>query len=195
LISGIEVDTRELTFGDGRKVGVSDFAAEVLNDYGEGFIFQSAVDQHPDMRRMTGDAVGTLRVVTLRDEDGVSLLYTAWKIPAPDAMSDNFWQVGSMIAEVNIDTGKLVKCKRGTALEAEWIEKHPSNEETFAGYQIPFWDDLKEIATQAHGLFPEFGVFGWDIAVTKEGPLIIECNANPFHSLYQLATGRGILNG
>ncbi|MEP1766381.1 MAG: sugar-transfer associated ATP-grasp domain-containing protein [Sulfitobacter sp.] len=194
LISSFDGASSELVFANGRKVNVTDFAKEVFADFGEGFIFQSAVAQHADMRRMTGDAVGTLRVVTLRDENGISLLYSAWKIPAPDAMSDNFWQSGSMIAEVDIDNGKLVKCKRGTALEAEWIEAHPSNGEAFAGYQIPFWEDLKVLATQAHALFPEFGVFGWDIAMTQDGPLIIECNANPFHSLYQLATGRGILN-
>lgn len=142
----------------------------------------------------TGDAVGTLRVVTLRDENGIAPLYAAWKIPSPKAMSDNFWQDGSMIAEVDNATGKLVKCKRGTGLAAEWIDAHPVNGQVFAGYQIPHWDAVKTLATQAHGLFPEFGVFGWDIAVAQEGPLIIECNANPFHTLYQLATGRGILN-
>jgi D-alanine-D-alanine ligase-like ATP-grasp enzyme len=60
--------------------------------------------------------------------------------------------------------------------------------------KIPHWDKVIEITTQAHQLYPNFGVFGWDIAVTEEGPLIIECNANPHHMLYQLATGRGIYN-
>ena len=194
LIDAIDRTTQELVFANGRKVDVERFAAEVFEDFGQGFIFQTAVNQHADMRRMTGDAVGTLRVVTLRDGNGAKVLYSLWKIPSPEAMSDNFWQAGSMIAEIDTATGQLVKCKRGSGLDAEWIETHPENGETFAGYQIPFWDELNALATEAHMLFPEFGVFGWDIAMTQDGPLVIECNANPFHSLYQLATGRGILN-
>ncbi len=194
LIEDIDRSAGVLLLANGKKVDVATFANETYNDFDKGFIFQSAVQQHPDMRKMTGKAVGTLRVVTIRDETGVEPLYSAWKIPAPTAMSDNFWQPGSMVAEVDISTGKLVRCKRGSGVKAEWIDAHPVNGEVFAGYQIPHWEAVKKLVAQAHDLFPEFGVFGWDIAVTPDGPLIIECNANPFHTLYQLATGRGILN-
>ena len=32
---------------------------------------------------------------------------------------------------------------------------------------------------------------GWDIAITPDGALLIECNENTGHALYQLASGRG----
>ena len=37
-------------------------------------------------------------------------------------------------------------------------------------------------------------MIGWDVAISPEGPVIIECNDNPFHTLYQLSHGRGVLN-
>jgi putative polysaccharide biosynthesis protein len=194
LIKGIDSEAGLLLLSNGQKVDIGEFANEVFEGFESGYIFQSAVDQHPDMQRMTGDAVGTLRVVTVRDENGVEPLYSAWKIPSPTAMSDNFWQAGSMVAQLDNATGKVVKCKRGSGLEAEWIDAHPVKGEVFAGYQIPHWEATRELAVHAHELFPEFGIFGWDIAVTRDGPLIIECNANPFHTLYQISTGRGILN-
>ncbi len=194
LIKGIDRDAELLLLANGQKIDVTSFANEVVEDFEHGFIFQSAVTQHSDMHRITGDAIGTLRVVTIRDEHGVRTLYSVWKIPSPEAMSDNFWQAGSMIADVDRATGKVVKCKRGSGMDAEWIDAHPENGEALIGFQVPHWEATKALAAEGHELFPEFGVFGWDIAVTPDGPLIIECNSNPFHSLYQLATGRGILN-
>ncbi len=193
-IESIDRDSGTLSLADGRTVEVTQFAQEVADTFNDGFILQSAVIQHPALQRIAGKAVGTLRVVTLRDEKGISPLYAAWKIPSPTAMSDNFWQAGSMLAEVDVETGQLQRCKQGSGLAAEWIETHPVSGENVIGFQIPHWKETRHIACKAHALFPEFGIFGWDIAMTEEGPLIIECNGNPFHALYQTATGRGILN-
>lgn len=193
-IESIDRSSGTLSLADGRTVEVSQFASEVAETFEKGFIFQSAVVQHSALARIAGRAVGTLRVITLRDDTGIAPLYSAWKIPSPKAMSDNFWQAGSMLAEVNVESGKLERCKQGSGLAAEWIETHPISGESFAGFQIPHWQEVRSIACEAHALFPEFGIFGWDIAMTEDGPLIIECNANPFHSLYQTATGHGVLN-
>jgi D-alanine-D-alanine ligase-like ATP-grasp enzyme len=43
-------------------------------------------------------------------------------------------------------------------------------------------------------MLPEAGVIGWDVAISPDGPLIIECNTNPFHTLYQMAHRRGVRN-
>ena len=191
LITGCNGDM--LTLGNGREVDLNGFAHEVSEDYPDGYILQSAIQQHPDMSAITGTAVGTLRVVTVRDHNGADVLYAVWKLPSPSAMSDNFWQAGSMVGHVGSD-GIVQRCKRGTGLAAEWIDTHPKSGAAIVGAQIPFWDEVKRMTRNAHMLFPEFGVFGWDIAIDENGPLVVECNANPFHTLYQLATGRGMLN-
>ncbi len=193
LIVSLDAEKGFLQLGNGRSVDLEGFAHEICRDYPDGFIMQSAIDQHPDMKAMTGDATGTLRVVTLRDAQGCTPLYTVWKVPAPSAMSDNFWQAGSMVAEVD-DAGQVTRCKKGTGLNAEWIDAHPRSGVNFAGFQIPHWEKIQKTATQGHMLFPEFGIVGWDIAVGHDGPVVVECNDNPYHVLWQLATGKGILN-
>ena len=192
LIMGRDGDLLVMT--NGRRVDVGGFAREVMEEYPEGCLLQSAIEQHPAMSDMTGQAVGTLRVVTLRDENGIAPLYTVWKVPSPKAMSDNFWQSGSMVALIDDDSGQVRQCNIGSGLSAEWVERHPVSGLTFEGYQIPHWDAVRDVATQAHGLFPEFGLVGWDIAVGPDGPIIIECNDNPLHVLWQLAAGEGIRN-
>ena len=187
------VEDEQIVMGNGRRASLDAFCAEVFSDYPEGFIFQDALTQHEVMSQITGPAVGTLRVVTVRDGDRPRVLYTVWKVPSPDAMSDNFWQKGSMLARVDA-AGKVGRCRIGTGLDGRYINAHPVSGHGFDGVQIPHWDAVQKVACEAHGLFPEFGVVGWDMAVTPDGPAIVECNDNPFHALWQLANGRGILN-
>lgn len=193
LIQSVDTKTGMLLLGNGREIDLDAFAHEIISDYPEGFLFQTAIDQHETLRAVTGAAIGTLRVVTTRDETGIRPLYTLWKIPSPRAMSDNYWQDGSMIAEID-PHGKVVSCAHGAGPGYEKIETHPVSGVRFAGLQIPHWSRLHEVAVEAHGVFPEFGLLGWDIGISAEGPVIVEANENPFHALYQLAADRGVRN-
>ncbi|MEP0506583.1 MAG: sugar-transfer associated ATP-grasp domain-containing protein [Paracoccaceae bacterium] len=190
LLKSCEADV--LSLGNGQQADLNGFAQEVVEDYPEGFIFQTALTQHPNLVQMAGEAVGTMRVVTTRDKNGIAPLYTVWKIPSPRAMSDNFWQSGSMVALIDEETGQVQKCNIGSGLNAKLLDKHPVSDMAFEGFQIPYWDQIQRIACEGHGLFPEFGIVGWDIAVGPDGPIIIECNDNPYHVLWQLAAGQGI---
>ncbi len=193
LLLSVDASTGMLALGNGRKLDMEAFAHEIVADYPEGFLFQSAIDQHETLRAVTGAAVGTLRVVTTRDEIGIRPLYTLWKIPSPQAMSDNYWQDGSMIAELDAG-GRVLSCAHGTGPGYEKIDAHPVSGVAFAGLHIPHWEALHEVAVEAHGVFPEFGIIGWDIGLGQDGPVIIEANDNPFHALYQLAADRGVRN-
>jgi hypothetical protein len=193
LILSLEAKTGMLRLGNGREMEMEAFAHEIIADYPEGFLFQTAIAQHETLAQVTGAAVGTLRVVTTRDETGIRPLYTLWKIPSPRAMSDNYWQDGSMIAEIDAD-GRVISCAHGAGPGYEKIERHPVSGVVFAGLQIPHWARLHEVAVAAHGVFPEFGIIGWDIGMGAEGPVIIEANDNPYHALYQLAADRGVRN-
>lgn len=188
-------DVRDaLILGNGASVDVETFAAEVVSEHSKGFLFQQAAEQHPDVSRMAGATLGSVRVVTIAGEDGPQTLYTVWKLPAPTAMSDNAWQDGSIIAQVDHQTGRVLKARRGTDLAIEVIANHPVSGLPLPGFDLPSWQDVIRTAERAHGLFPYTGVLGWDIGISAEGPVILEANDNPFHMLYQRATGQGILN-
>lgn len=184
----------EIVLGDGRRLELDAFCREILAEYAEGYLLQTAVVQHRAMSDMVGRAVGTVRIVTIRDAALPRPLYALWKIPSPRAMSDNFWQDGSMIAPVDMATGEVGEAWIGTGLDARRIERHPVSGRTIQGFPMPHWEAAREMTAEAHALFPEFGVIGWDVAFTEEGPLLIECNDNPFHTLYQMANRKGIRN-
>ncbi len=189
-LNAIEGDM--LSLADGRSLNVDAICKDVMAQYSGGFMLQTALDPHPDMAKIAGMAVGCVRVVTVNDGTGPKAAYALWKLPAPDAMSDNFWQDGSLLAMLDLETGHVTRCQRGTGLNVETFEEHPVSGTPVVGAVLPFWAETVELATQAHAVFPEFGVCGFDIAVTPDGPKVLECNDNPSHMLYQMAAAKGI---
>jgi hypothetical protein len=187
-----EQDRAELM--NGTTASLAALAKEIAESYPDGFVFEDAIEQHPEITALVGPAVASLRVCTVMTEEEPEALYAIWKLPSPTGMSDNFWQAGTMIAYPDQDTGAIVQCRRGTGPDTEWIEAHPASGQRLTGFRIPHFEAAKALAVSAHAIFPINGVLGWDIAIGPDGPLIIECNENPAHQLYQFATGRGIRN-
>lgn len=187
-------DGTTLTLGNGKSVDLTAFCAEVTTKYAGGYLFQKALIQHDTLANVTGKAIGCVRIVTAMDGAAPRPVYSVWKIPAHNAMSDNFWQDGSMLAHIDLETGVVQACRQGSGLDTAEIAEHPKSGAPVVGVQMPDWQAAIDLARDAHAIFPEFGVCGWDIAMTDEGPKIVECNDNPSHSLYQLAARRGVLN-
>ena len=191
-IDGIDGDLLQL--GNGHTIEVDQFARDVMRVYPDGYLLQTALAPHKDMARVAGDAVGSLRIVTTNTGDGATPTYALWKIPAPKAMSDNFWQDGSMLALVDLADGTVLNCHRGKGPDAEMLETHPVSGAPVVGMKLPFWSETLASAVAAHDLFPDLGICGFDIAVTDAGPVVLECNDKPNHLLYQFPARQGIQN-
>ena len=60
------------------------------------------------------------------------------------------------------------------------------------GFQIPFWKDTIKMVTSAALYSQENKSVGWDIAITEEGPELIEANHNWCKLLWQLPVKQGL---
>ncbi|GHF32987.1 sugar-transfer associated ATP-grasp domain-containing protein [Seohaeicola zhoushanensis] len=193
-IVGVDGVAGTAKLADGRQVSLDALCTEMAGDHRGGFLLQDALVQHPDMAAIIGKAIGSLRIVTVTEGDIAYPLYSVWKIPSPTAMSDNFWQDGSMIGAIDLETGKVTRARTGSGLKGRDIETHPVSGKHLLGFQIPHFREALALACRAHDVFPEFGVLGFDMAITADGPAVVECNDNPFHMLYQIANQRGVRN-
>ena len=73
-------------------------------------------------------------------------------------------------------------------------EAHPITGKEILKFKVPFWNDVKECAKEASLLTPGNRSVGWDIAITSEGPELIEGNHNWCKILWQLPVKEGLKN-
>ena len=194
-LTGYDAASDTLTRHDGTALDVDVFAEEVNEFFGPGgYLFQKRVFPHPDIVAASGTGLGTVRLVTVNEGDGPRPLYAAWKITARDAVADNFWREGNLLADVDIETGSLRRVRTGGGFRFEEVETHPETGAQLLGWTLPDWAEAVETVLDAHSLVPMVGIIGWDLALAEEGPTIIEANTFPNHTLYQDATGRGVFS-
>ena len=194
-INAIDRRTGMAKLATGQAVAVTALAVEVADNSENGYVFQDVVAQHSAITAMIGSQnVSTLRLVTVVRDRQPELLYAVWKLGSAQAMSDNFWQKGSLIAHVDALAGRVLTCRHGSGTATEWVESHPVTGQPIVGQLVPNFDKAVALALEAHGAFPVNGLLGWDIALTESGACLIECNENTGHALYQYAADRGVMN-
>lgn len=143
----------------------------------EGFIAQ-----HHEMRKLSINCVNTVRVVTINTSENLSgieksklnIIYAGLRMGNGDGYVDNLHS-GGMIAAVDIQTGLVTT--DGVDFNNRVFIRHPDTDTVIRGFQIPYFEELKQMIDIA-GKDIE-GYFGWDIAVTETGPVIVEVNTNP----------------
>lgn len=65
---------------------------------------------------------------------------------------------------------------------------HPDTGIKFKDYKIPYIKESIVLAKKFHSYFPDIHSIGWDIAITENGPCIIEGNDNWEISLQQIGS-------
>jgi hypothetical protein len=155
------------------------FMALARQSEGGRVILQERVENHPALRGFSSGALCTARILTSRAPDGApELARAAFRMPVGDSSTDNYSQGG--IAAAVDEHGRL-----GTAVQAHErligveVLAHPDSGVAFAGFQLPEWSAAAALAIRAHSQLTRIACVGWDVALTIEGPVLIEGNFAP----------------
>lgn len=183
-----------LRLGDGRTVSPEALAAEIWQNHRRGFQFQEILHPHPDLARLIGPVIGTLRVLTIDAGQGVEVLYTALKTPGSGAMVDSAAGPLGGYAAVETATGRILRVQDRRQLGGLDEAINPVSGTAMVGAILPDFMQALEIARRAHACIGDRGLLGVDIMLTDKGPRLIEVNTSPFNSAYQTAFARGVLN-
>ena len=89
-----------------------------------------------------------------------------------------------MFANIDIDTGRVIS--DACDYEENLYTVHPKTGVMFKGFVIPYWNDILKLVEQASKVVPEVGYIGWDVAITPNGPIIVEGNNCPGYEWMQV---------
>ena len=174
-----------------------DFALDRLA--GErGWLIQPKIRPHSNLRRtMSPKCLGTLRVVTAQRDGVPEILFAVLRLPVGDSNADNFFHgaSGNLIAAVDLKSGEL-KTGRGSKTK-KWpvimdIDVHPETLCQISGNLVPYWSEVKDVVLRGHVSLSALTTIGWDVAITDEGPLLVEANATYDIDLVQVALKKGL---
>lgn len=192
--NGYDPTSGQLTMVDGRQASLDQVVADVTTNYQAGYLLQKRLIPHAAIRAICGERLATVRIVTINPKSGPEILGAAWKIPAGANAADNFWRSGNLLGTVDLETGRVVRVIRGKGIDQEQVECHPDSGARMVDFELPMWAEAKSLALSGMKVFKSMGMIGWDIAVTDQGPVIVEPNETPDHGLPQIADRRGLLD-
>jgi hypothetical protein len=156
------------------------------------YLVQEPLQNHAAIRSMTS-AVATIRTVNFVTPQGVHTPFAAWKLPAANNIADNYWRKGNLLSDIDVETGVLRRTIRGTGVATEELDAYPDSGQKLAGMQLPFWREVRELNAAAVSFFPGIRYNSLDIALTDDGPVVVEINTGGSFELPQLASGKGLL--
>jgi Sugar-transfer associated ATP-grasp len=192
VIDGLASPGR-LRFMNGAEVPAAGLAAEIVQDWPTGYLFQPFYQCESALRRHTGPAMASVRIVTLITDRGVEPWYSVIRLPAKSAMHDGDAFDARIWGLIDTGSGKVVKLRSlRDPMSADLTHGNDPDAE-FLGFTMPHWAQAVEICREAHLCFPGNGLIGWDVFLTEDGALLNEANANPGH-VYQVAAQRPLLN-
>ena len=150
--------------------------SKILDKY--PLLFEGIIKQTKQFASFNESSVNTIRFMTTLFPNGEArVIATFIKIGRDGKCVDNAGDGGNVDACVDIDSGELKHVIRYDGIRnVTNITNHPDSNNKLDGVIIDNWDDIKAQVISFQKAFPYIKAAGWDIAVTDDGPVVIEVN-------------------
>lgn len=152
------------------------------------FIIQEKLQQHDEMNRINPKSVNTIRIVTINNNNKITVLASGLRVGTKKSKNVDNWAAGGLYVEIE-DDGKLTKYGFAKPKYGGKTDIHPDSNIKFKEFSIPEYKRVIELVTKAHKTLYGIHSIGWDVAITNEGPALIEGNDNWEISLMQVNHG------
>ncbi len=168
--------------GQGHSIRFYDSAAlsdgdirDIFRQYGDNFIIQEKMAQHPDLAKLNPGSLNTIRIITFLHGGQVRVLASILRMGGSSSEVDNTSQ-GGYKAAIGPD-GRL---------DALGMDHHfrfsdrSENGTLFASVTVPSFARVVESVCAHAAKMSHFKIIGWDMAVAPDGePVLVEYNVIP----------------
>lgn len=137
-------------------------------------IVEQCIIQHKELNELYSGSVNSLRMFTFYKEGKTYFLQAILKI-GNGGVVDNF-SSGGMYAYVD-ENGYVYT--EAIDREDNIFAEHPISKHKIVGFKVPMFKEAIELVKEAAKVVPEVRYVGWDVAISDNGPMIIEGNCFP----------------
>ena len=143
-------------------------------------LVEEEIIQSKDLNEINPNVVNSFRVITLLKDGKAHIINTALRvnqtsdnvIGSTDDLYFSLGEDGKINSNVIDDYGKV-------------YDTHPLTGKKFSDVKIKGVKEAFDMCKKAALILPEVRYIGWDIAFTKEGPVMVEGNEYPGYGLIQ----------
>lgn len=154
-------------------------------------LIEAFVVQHQDLMRLSPSGLNTVRIITQLDKhDEVHILGARLRITV-NSVVDNL-AAGNLAAPIDLESGVVNGPGVYSDISKSDVSTHPVTGVEIVGFQIPFWDETLAMCRSAALHDIRNRSIGWDVAITDEGPELIEGNHDWCKLLWQLPVKEGL---
>lgn len=183
-LNGIFIKDISEMGGTGCYLLTNDNIEDNINEFGDllingNYIHEELVKQHSEINKIYSGSINTIRIDTYLDNNNnVNILTAGMRFGGGNSFVDNLSSDGFWV-RINMEDGTLNKVGRRKMKTGKGtdIYKHPDTNFEFGGLKIPFFDEACALVVKFVEHIPD-RLIGWDVAISENGPIIIEGNDN-----------------
>lgn len=154
-------------------------------------MLESFVQQADALQALSPSGLNTVRIFTqLNDKEDVVFLGSRLRISV-NSNVDNMAS-GNMAAVIDESSGYVVSEGVYSDITKQNCRTHPVTGMKIVGFKLPFWKETLTLVKEAALLEKTNRSVGWDVAITNQGPELIEGNHNWCKLLWQLPAKKGL---
>ena len=170
----------KLVYTEGGRVLVRDYRgsyplSELILD--ERYVIQDFLVQHEEINTLYPHSVNTVRAISMYDkhQNRDLILGANFRLGVGSAFVDNAHQGGIFIG-LHPQTGRMAEF--AVDYEINRYSHHPTTGIKFNDYQIPHWQETRELILKTQQSFRELRLLGHDIAITPKDPVSLNSTIN-----------------
>ena len=167
-----------------------------IKTLGEGII-EEYIEQDPRLAAFSG-TLNTVRVGTVNtdnekvraEKNVVHIPYAVLSLGRSGEETDGIYSDG-IVSAINLTKGATKTA--GVDRKGQVYDTHPDSELPIDGFEVPFFEEIKEMVQKAAE--GTKGFLEWNVAITSEGPVLVSADPFPSAEMLQLpyvSQGKGV---